>query len=391
MARIDQYSRLKHHRISTSGQSFTIPTSEDHTDETWLATDLYIGEIGINVTDDKVWMRTNNGIVQIATGTSSTGSTSSTAAIFVFNSPDIQIGSTYSADSLSPRSGYYTDLGTTTYRWKNIYLGGAANNLTTIDVNTGLYLKTTSDGILTTDGAASSNAPIEVHTNSSNANKDRPLFLNTRTGTANGSTNYITTASAQTVTTTNNSYVFAAAGTNISFSDSLSYVTHLGRGFTRPVYESDMHVVGGKHAVKGMADDGSGQYDKSEWITTQALLRTSNALTTDIVTIPWSSTASGGDVIQVKGYIVGTDIADATQVYSAEVMGCYSISGTASSLTVTEVGVPILNVLSSWSSTQPDAEMTADSDGVYVKVTGIAATTIQWLCSYSYHRLINVY
>ena len=390
MAKIEQYSRLINHRITGSGQQFTIPTSNDHTDETWLATDLYIGEIGINVTDDKVWMRTNNGIVQLATGTSS-GGTSSASAIFVFNSPDIQIGSTYSADSLSPRSGYYTDLGTSTYRWKNIYLGGAANNLTTIDTNTGLYLKTISDGILTTDGAASSNAPIEIHTSSSNANKDRPLFLNTRFGSANGSTNYITSISGNTVTFTNNAYVIAGAGTTIAFDDSVSYATHFGRGLGRSVYENDMHVVAGKQAVKGMADDGSGQYNKSEWITTQQLLRTSNALTTDIVTIPWSSTASGGDVIQVKGYIVGTDIADARKVYSAEVMGCYSISGTASSLTITEVGVPILNALSSWSGTQPDIEMTADSDGVYVKVTGIAATTIQWLCSYSYHRLINVY
>jgi len=390
MAKIEQFSRIINHRLTGSGLQFSIPTSNDHTDETWLSSDLYIGEIGINVTDDTVFMRTNNGIIQIATGTSSTSGTSS-ASIFVFNSPNIQIGSTYSADSLSPRSGYFTDLGTSTFRWKDIYLGGAANNLTTIDVNTGLHIKTTSDGILTTDGAASTNAPIEIHTSSSSVNKDRPLFLNTRFGSANGSTNYLATICGNLINFSNNSYCIAGAGTSISFEDSVAYSTHLGRGFARPVYESDMHVVSGKQAVKGMDDDGSGQYNKSEWITTQALLRTTNALTTDIVTIPWSSTASGGDVIQVKGYIVGTDIADATQVYSAEVMGCYSISGTASSLTVTEVGVPILNVLSSWSSTQPDVEMFGDGDGVYIKVTGIASTTIQWLCSYSYHRLINVY
>ena len=49
MARIDQYARLMHHRISTSGANFTVPTSDDHTDETWLSTDLYIGELGINI------------------------------------------------------------------------------------------------------------------------------------------------------------------------------------------------------------------------------------------------------------------------------------------------------------------------------------------------------
>jgi len=71
MAKIEQFSRLINHRITTAGQQFTIPTSNDHTDETWLSTDLYIGELGMNITDDKLWFRTNNGLVQIATGTSS--------------------------------------------------------------------------------------------------------------------------------------------------------------------------------------------------------------------------------------------------------------------------------------------------------------------------------
>lgn len=386
MAKIEQFSRLINHRITGSGTQFTIPTSNDHTDETWLNTDLYIGEIGINVTDDKIFMRTNNGIVQIATGTSS-GSTASTSAIFVFNSPNIQIGSTYSADGLTPRSGYFTDLGASSFRWKDLYLGGSSAGYTTINVNNGVYLREASNGILTTEGIASSNAPIEIFTNSSNANKDRVLWLNTRSGQSNGSTNYITSISSQTVTTTNNSFVLAAAGNNISFDDGVSYVSHIGKGFNRPVYESDMHVVGGKHAIKGVADDGSGQYDKSEWITSQAILRTTDALTTDIVTIPWSSTASGGDVIQVKAYILGTEIDVPDEVFSAEIMGCFTFTDL---LTPFQVGTPILNVISSFSGTQPDCEMDADGTGLRIKVTGTGTQTIQWLCTYSYHRLINI-
>lgn len=386
MAKIEQFSRLINHRVTTAGQGFTIPTSNDHTDETWLATDLYIGEIGINVTDDKAYMRTNNGIVQISTGTSS-GSTASTSQVFVFNSPNIQIGSTYSADAVIPKSGYYTDLGSVTLPWKDLYLGGSSGALSTINVNGGVYMRTSADGILTTDGAASSNAPIEIHTNSSNANKDRPLFLNVRFGQTNGSTNYITAVSAQTVNFTNNSYVFGGAGTSITFDDSISYATHFGRGLGRSVYDDDMHVVSGKQAVKGMADDGTNQYDKSEWITTQALLRTTDANMTDIVNIPWTGTASGGNVIQVKAYLVGTVIDDASTVYSAEIMGCYSIDA---SFNAHEIGTPILNAVSSWSGTQPDCEMYADSDGFYIKVKGVGTSTIQWLCSYSYHKLINI-
>jgi hypothetical protein len=387
MAKIEQFSRLINHRLSTAGQTFTIPVSNDHTDETWLSTDLYIGEIGVNVTDDKAYFRSNNGIIELATGTSS-GSTASTANVFVFNSPNIVIGTTYSADAITPRSGYYTDLGSTTLRFKDLFLGGSSTNLATINANSGLYLKEASNGIMITSGAASDNSPIEIHTSSSNANKDRPLFLNVRFGSANGSTNYITAISSNTFTTTNNAYIVGGAGTSISFDDSVQYATHWGRGHGRPVYESDCHMVSGKFAVKGMADDGSGQYDKSEWTTSQTLLRTSNALTTDIVTVPWYGTASAGNMIQVKGYLMATIIDNAAFAYHAEILGCYTINDVG---TITEVGSPILNASSAnWPGAQPDVEMSADASGVYIKVTGVGTSTIQWLCSYSYHRLVNI-
>jgi len=386
MSKIEQFSRLINHRITTAGQLFTIPTSNDHTDETWMASDLYIGEVGINVTDDKIFMRTNNGIVQIATGTSSGGGSASSSP-FVFNSPNIVIGSTYSADAVTRRTGYFTDLGSSSLRWKDLYLGGSSGGLTTIDTNGGVYLKTSTNGILTTDGAASGNAPIEIHTNSSNANKDRPLFLNVRSGQTTGSTNYITAASAQTVSFSNNSFVFAAAGTSITFDDSISYSTHLGRGLTRPVYENDMHVVSGKSAVKGMADDGTGQYDKSEWITSQTLLRTSDALFTDLVTIPWSATATGGDIISIKANILCTVIDDASTVFAADLFGTGALLDT---LTGVIIGTPVLNVNSSFTGIQPDVEVAVDSNNIYIKAKGQGSVTVQWLCSFSYHRLINV-
>ena len=59
MAKIEQYSRIINHALTTAGQNFTVPVSNDHTDETWLASDLYIGEFGVNLTDDKVYVRTN--------------------------------------------------------------------------------------------------------------------------------------------------------------------------------------------------------------------------------------------------------------------------------------------------------------------------------------------
>lgn len=391
MPKIEQFSRLVNHRISSSGTQFTVPTSDDHTDETWVSTDLYIGEIGINVTDDTAFMRTNNGIIQIATGTSSGASGTATPAVFVFNTPNIEIGSTYSADAVTPRSGYYTDLGDATLRWKDLYLGGSTNGNGTINANAGLLLREATDYIITTNAVDSNNSPIEIGDSSSNISKDRNMWLNTRGAYATGSNTYITTVSAYGVTVSNNNYCVAVGGTDYEFDNGVDNVVHLGSSKNRSNSTSNEVIVGDQLSVRGVEDDGTTQYNKSEWITSQELLRTSTGNTTTIVNLPWTATASGGDVIQVKAYIIGTDIQDATTVYSAEIMGAYSISGTASSLTVTEIGVPVLNAQSSWTGTQPDCEMAADGNGVYVQVTGIASNTIQWLCSYSYHRLINVY
>jgi hypothetical protein len=386
MPKIDQYSRLRHHRLTTSGQLFTIPTSNDHSDDTWLKTDLYIGEIGLNLTDDTAYFRSNNGIVQLATATSSG---SSSANIWNFQSPNIVIGTTYSADSVSPRSGYYTDLGTTTLRWKDLYLGGSSGGTTQIDINGGVYMVGSAGSVLTTDGAASSNAPIEINSSSSNVNKSRPLFLNVRAGLANGSTNYITIASSQTITTDDTSYCFVAATNQLTFENGLSHQVFLGKSNQRNAWLSNTVWTGGNHALRGdFADDGTGQYEKSEWISSQEALQTSDALTYDIVNIPWTDLVNYGEVVQIKANIIATVINSADIVYSSELVGVFSVEAGGTPYTI---GVPIKNEWSSFPSTQPLSDLTADGNGFYVKAQGVGSTNIQWLCSYSYHRLIKVY
>lgn len=384
MAKIEQYSRLLNHALSTAGQTFTVPVSNDHTDETWLASDLYIGEIGVNVTDDKVYVRTNNGIIQIATGTSS-GGTSSTTGVFVFNSPNIVIGSTYSADAVTRRSGYFTDLGSTTLRWKNLFLGGASNNYTTIDVNSGLSLKEATNGILVTNAITNDNSAIAIGTVSQTTTKDRGLHLNSRSTTFIGAGNiesaFISTVSAS---MSNCSSTVVIGGQNVKIDDSLNAVVHLGVGYNKFDYDTETVYAGRQLAIRGVADDGSGQYDRSDWITAQASLRTSDALTTDIVSIPWTA---NGEMIQVKAHLMAVEIDDAQNAYHAEILGCYTIDKFGN---VVEVGVPILNASSTWVGNQPDVEMSADGSNLYISVTGIGMTSVQWLCSYSYHRLINI-
>lgn len=387
MAKIEQYSRIINHGITTAGTQFTIPTSNDHTDETWVSTDLYIGEIGVNLTDDKVYVRTNNGIVQLATGTSSGGTASQSP--FVFNSPNIQIASTYSADAVTRRSGYFTDLGTSTLRWKDLYLGGSSLGLSTIDVNGGLVIKETSNGILTTGGILSNNAPFEINGTSSNTTKDRGLHINSRAtryvGAGNIEGAFISCVSAS--MSNCSSTVFIGAQ-NVNTADSLNAVIHLGIGLSKTDYDTETVYAGGALAVRGVSDDGTQQYDRSDWITKQSSLRTVDSLTYDLATVPWVGTASGGNVVQVKGYVVATYVSDPSVVYSAEIMGCYSIDTSGNTY---EIGVPIINELSSFPSTPPVVEMGADSFGVNIKCTGDASyDSITWLCSYSYHRLMNV-
>lgn len=382
MPKIDQYSRFRMHRTTISGQLFTVPLSNDHSDETWLSTDLYIGELGINVTDDTIFMRTNNGIVQLA----SNGATGSgNADVFIFSTPNIVIGSTYSADSLSPRSGYYTDLGTSTLRWKDMYLGGAANGRTTINVNGGMLLtEIGSNGILSTGYDSNDNTPFQLYGTSSSVNKSRAVHINSynaQIGTGNqkvsiASKNVIDNASSDSL----------VSGQSVTINTGVTSSVHLGFGYNKTNYDS-MMVTAGNLAVRGIADDGSGQYTKSDWVTKQAKVRTNNALTTTIVSIPWTSTASGGDVIQIKAYIIGVDMSYPQYVYSSEIMGVYSINSDGS-LTVNEIGTPVQDAVSSFTSC--DSEMAADGNNVYIKVKGEGTTYIQWLCTYSYHRLINI-
>jgi len=387
MAKIEQYSRIINHAISTSGQTFTVPSSNDHTDETWLATDLYIGEIGVNVTDDKVFFRTNNGIVQLATGTSSTGTTSSIANVFQFNSPNIQIGTTYSADSVSPRSGYYTDLGTSTLRWKDLYLGGSATTNTTINTNGGLWLRQSTDSILVTNNVASTNAPIEIGATSSSTTKNRGLFLNSRSSSILGSPEQNSVISSFNVTLNGGKQIVSLGSADTTFASSLTHSVVIGYGYGKTQTRSLDVVAGGGLSVRGISDDGTTQYTDSDWITRQARLRTTNANVTNIASIPWSATASGGSVIQMKAYVVASDINDPGLIYSSEITGVYSINDNN---VVYEIGIPVVSEWSTWSNNSITTEMGADTTGAYVKVKGDGSSTMQWLCTYSYHRIINI-
>ena len=60
-----EYSRILFKRSTVGGVTPTAPTGTT-IDNTWLSTDLLIGEGFLNVADDKFWFRTNNGLVEVS-------------------------------------------------------------------------------------------------------------------------------------------------------------------------------------------------------------------------------------------------------------------------------------------------------------------------------------
>ncbi len=63
-----QDSRIRVKRGTTTGDIPTVPASSDHTDGTWTNKDLYVGELYLNTADDRLWIRTDNGVKEIALG-----------------------------------------------------------------------------------------------------------------------------------------------------------------------------------------------------------------------------------------------------------------------------------------------------------------------------------
>jgi hypothetical protein len=113
-------ARLKHHCLTTPGELFTVPPSEDFTDGTWDANDLVLGEMGINLADDTCFIRTDNGIVELVT-------TSLSSGLWYRDGQDVrligvEVTSPETEPSVLPSVDGECDLGSSSLRWRDIYL-----------------------------------------------------------------------------------------------------------------------------------------------------------------------------------------------------------------------------------------------------------------------------
>lgn len=88
--------RIIFKQTATTGEKGTIPASDDHTDGTWLSTDLYIGEGLINTTDNILYIRTVGGITEIEMGAADSEIftktiTVNTASVLSLNSTPVEL------------------------------------------------------------------------------------------------------------------------------------------------------------------------------------------------------------------------------------------------------------------------------------------------------------
>ena len=92
-----QDSRIKIKRSTITGTVPTVPSSNDHTDGTWIATDIYKGELFYNQADGVLWTRGDSGIECIQ-GTAKL--TIATADVLTLNSTPLTIVSAQGAGTL---------------------------------------------------------------------------------------------------------------------------------------------------------------------------------------------------------------------------------------------------------------------------------------------------
>lgn len=91
---IVQNSRIQMKYSTIPGVVPTIPLSDDHTDGTWLPTDLYVGEVFLNSADNLAWWRSLTGLIPFG----ATGGTS----VFIGDFVPASIGGTYGGPVFGP-------------------------------------------------------------------------------------------------------------------------------------------------------------------------------------------------------------------------------------------------------------------------------------------------
>lgn len=133
----------------------TIPASNDHTDGTWLATDLYVGEFYMDTATDKIYMRTAGGIEEVIYDVASYELLSNKATTFatlnntlypttlaVNNQIDtkLAVANYWVRQGSEHRRGFVAQNNSTTLFLENIGVGTTVGTATAVSVSSGVIL-----------------------------------------------------------------------------------------------------------------------------------------------------------------------------------------------------------------------------------------------------------
>jgi hypothetical protein len=119
-----QDSRIKLKRSTIAATVPTVPSSNDHTDGTWIATDIYKGELFYNQADGVLWTRGDSGIECIQ-GTAKL--TIATADVLTLNTTPIEIVA-------APGAGYAIEV--ISASMKMVYVSATYSTNTTLELIT---------------------------------------------------------------------------------------------------------------------------------------------------------------------------------------------------------------------------------------------------------------
>ena len=163
-----QDSRIKIKRSTITATVPTVPSSNDHTDGTWIATDIYKGELFFNQADGVLWSRDDNGVTCLG---GSASLTIASADVLTLNTKPIEIiaapGVGYAIEVIS--TSVYIDFNTTPYatniQLQVFNLGASkplfAQNILDASVATRRFL-TKQAATLATDTQILENASLQV-------------------------------------------------------------------------------------------------------------------------------------------------------------------------------------------------------------------------------------
>ena len=169
-----QDSRIKIKRSTITATVPTVPSSNDHTDGTWTATDIYKGELFFNQADGVLWSRDDNGVVCLG-GSASIELTA--AQVLSLNSTPITIVGAVSGYAIEVVSASLKiDYNTTAYATNTmmtLITSGATepqadNSIDATVARTGRFRHRSTSGVSATATQMITNADLQVSVDAGN-------------------------------------------------------------------------------------------------------------------------------------------------------------------------------------------------------------------------------